>query len=243
MAKRGRKPVSDYKKIGTRVAGELAEKRKAFVKAEKALARAQAAHQELLSEVARLDMLDRCLKAVTEKTAPPQNIKYVYTYPQWVWNPNSGTGWWYNGNGQITLGSQTITGNLQGGSQLYTNCQNSNYTVNNGGPHVTLTGFNSSGSIQSSAPSSLAVNNTGVNLCTTNTGMADFQGTILTSAPGLPKFTSVDGTIKLTNPEYGADGSITVDLTTHAPSEEQEEALKASTKAQKADAEADLVSA
>jgi len=229
--KKVKKHSSKYSKLAAVCSKELAAKKKALVAAEKRLANAQRTHQELLSEVARLDMLDRSLNALIQGTEPPQNVKYVYTYPQWVWYPNNpGSGWWYN-NGTITLGSQTFTGNgsnLQGGSSLYTHAQNSNYTLNNGGPQVTLTGFNSSGSLQTSAPSPVTANN--LTLCT-NTGTAE-------------PFVGATFTMPSTNPVYEADGSITVDLTTHAPSEEQEEALKASTKVKEnADAEANLVSA
>lgn len=79
--------ATKYTKLAAHVTKELNVKKRALVKAEKALSRAQQTHQDLLSEVARLDMLDRSLKAVNEKTTPPQNVKYVYTYPYWVWNP------------------------------------------------------------------------------------------------------------------------------------------------------------
>ena len=147
MAKRGRKPAPiNYKKIAEQCAKELADKKKALVKAEKALASATKNHQELLSEVARLDMAERSMKALVEGTEPPQNIKYVYSYPQWVWNPYS-NGWYWNGNGYTyTIGNahaQTQTyGTLQGGSLLTTgtNCLTTTttpssftYTSNAGG--------------------------------------------------------------------------------------------------------------
>ena len=98
MAKRkGRKPgTTDYKKLATRTAMELADKKKALAKAEKAMATAQKNHTELLSDVARLDMVERSLKALVEGTNPPQNVRYVYSYPQWVWY--GGNGWYWNGN-------------------------------------------------------------------------------------------------------------------------------------------------
>jgi len=197
MAKRGRKPKAfDYKDTAEQCSKELAAKKKALVAAEKRLANAQKTHQELLSEVARLDMLDRSLNALIQGTEPPQNVKYVYTYPQWVWYPNNqGTGWWYN-NGTITLGSQTVVGsNLQGGSQLY---QNSQYTPNNGGPNVTLTGFNSNGG--------LVTNTSG--LCTVNTGTGITDPSVGSSV----MYTSNGG------PNTDAECMV-VDLTTYADME------------------------
>src|SRR5208337_421036 len=93
-------PFSErMKRVSEEVKVDLGSTKKALILVEKRLAKAQAAHQELLSEVARLDMLDRSLKAVNEKTTPPQNIKYIYTYPYWVWTYPSNPGyvtqdWW-----------------------------------------------------------------------------------------------------------------------------------------------------
>jgi hypothetical protein len=157
MAKRGRKPTNaPYKKISTQCANELKEKKAALVRAEKALAKAQKTHTELLSEVARLDMLDRSLKALINGLEPPQNVKYVYTYPQWVWYPN-GTGWWYQTSPTITLSAPTITTtgslgttsnwqgglfsntpNLQGG-QFTSQSQNYNNSVNLSSSNGTMT--------------------------------------------------------------------------------------------------------
>src|SRR5271157_413297 len=101
-----KKRSTKYSKLAAVCSKELAAKKKALVLAEKRLAKAQKTHQELLAEVARLDMLERSLKAVNEGLEPPQNVRYVYSYPQWVWygNPN---GWYWNGNGYTTLQSQT----------------------------------------------------------------------------------------------------------------------------------------
>jgi hypothetical protein len=119
-----KKHSSKYSKLAIVAGKELAAKKTALVRAEKALSKAQRTHQELLGEVARLDMLDRSLKALINGTEPPQNVRYVYTYPQWVWNPSYG--YWYN-NGTVTIGATTpawttSNGNFQGGQQ-YSNLQ------------------------------------------------------------------------------------------------------------------------
>src|SRR5271167_1477277 len=134
-----KKRSTKYSKLAAVCSKELAAKKKALVLAEKRLAKAQKTHQELLAEVARLDMLERSLKAVNEGLEPPQNVRYVYSYPQWVWygNPN---GWYWNGsNYTYTLG------NYQGGSAL---C-NANTQVFN---TVTTTPstFSTAGNIQTS---------------------------------------------------------------------------------------------
>ena len=77
-----KKRSTKYGKLAAVCAKELSAKKAALVRAEKALAKAQKQHTELLSEVARLDMLDRSLKALINGTEPPQNVRYVYTYPQ-----------------------------------------------------------------------------------------------------------------------------------------------------------------
>src|SRR5271163_507636 len=143
-SKTPKKRSTKYSKLAAVCSKELAAKKKALVLAEKRLAKAQKTHGDLLTEVARLDMLERSLKAVNEGLEPPQNIKYVYSYPQWVWNPYS-NGWYWNGNGYTyTIGNaQTQTyGTLQGGSLLTTgtNCLTTTttpssltYTSNAGG--------------------------------------------------------------------------------------------------------------
>ena len=92
-----KKRSTKYGKLAAVCAKELSAKKAALVRAEKALAKAQKSHTELLSEVARLDMLDRSLKALINGTEPPQNVRYVYTYPQWVWQ-GAPYGWWWNGS-------------------------------------------------------------------------------------------------------------------------------------------------
>ena len=107
-----------YAKLATQCSKDLEAKKKALIRAEKTLATAKKNHENLLAEVARLDMLDRSLKALINGTEPPQNIKYVYNYPQWVWYPVQPTPWIYifqyngshyvpNGGGTLLAGSQT----------------------------------------------------------------------------------------------------------------------------------------
>src|SRR5271155_3040219 len=109
-----KKRSTKYGKLAAVCTKELSAKKAALVRAEKAFAKAQRTHTELLAEVARLDMLDRSLKALINGTEPPQNVRYVYTYPQWVWYGNP-YGWYWNGNNySVNLGSQNGY-NFQGG--------------------------------------------------------------------------------------------------------------------------------
>ena len=111
VVKTANKRSTKYTKLAAVCATELAAKKPALVLAEKRLAKAQKGHQELLAEVARLDMLDRSLKALNEGLEPPQNVKYVYTYPQWVWHS---PGWHWGGTayayGTLTTGNQGTAG-------------------------------------------------------------------------------------------------------------------------------------
>lgn len=207
-----------YTKLALVCAKELAAKKKALVAAEKRLAKAQLTHQELLSEVARLDMLDRSLKAVNDKTQPPQNIKYVYTYPQWVWNPyvynvpNNGQ-WtfttqpnWVGYNTPNTSGATGIVngglngGNFQGGSLLTSNGTYSSPTVTctlaNAGDAFT---FTNSGNVQ--------IGGTQTTPC--GTGLPEAGSTLQLDGSGSPNWVSAN------------DGSLVVDLTTHEPYEEK----------------------
>lgn len=132
-AKTPKKRSTKYGKLAAVCSKELAAKKAALVRAEKALAKAQKSHTELLSEVARLDMLDRSLKALINGTEPPQNVKYVYSYPQWVWYGNP-YGWYWNGyTWTVTLGAQNPTyvyGNLQGGQWTNANTVTTTNAVN-----------------------------------------------------------------------------------------------------------------
>src|SRR5271169_2565917 len=140
VAKTPKKRSTKYGKLAAVCSKELTAKKAALVRAEKALAKAQKTHQELLGEVARLDMLDRSLKALINGTEPPQNVRYVYTYPQWVWYGNP-YGWWWNGNTwQVNLGQSNvyqqpytyanINGNFQGGQFTTTNAINTVSSTN-----------------------------------------------------------------------------------------------------------------
>jgi hypothetical protein len=131
-----KKPSSKYSKLLVVAGKELETKKKALIQAERALAKSKQKHEELISEVARLDMVERSLKAIVEGTEPPTNVKYVYNYPQWVWyqpqqfyvpSPYTQPGYWQNGqwtaqpsittcqNADMTSGGlvlNTITSNL-----------------------------------------------------------------------------------------------------------------------------------
>jgi hypothetical protein len=86
-AVKAKKTSTKYSKLLAVAAKELASKKKALVLAERSLGKAKERHEELISEVARLDMVERSLKAIVDGTEPPTNVKYVYSYPQWVWYP------------------------------------------------------------------------------------------------------------------------------------------------------------
>ena len=117
-----KKRSTKYGKLAAVCTKELSAKKAALVRAEKAFAKAQKNHTELLAEVARLDMLDRSLKALINGTEPPQNVRYVYTYPQWVWYGNP-YGWYWNSQPwTLTLGQQNY--NFQGGQSQFHNSVN-----------------------------------------------------------------------------------------------------------------------
>jgi hypothetical protein len=188
-----------YTKLALVCSKELAAKKKALVAAEKRLAKAQQTHQELLSEVARLDMLDRSLMAVNNGTQPPQNIKYVYTYPTWVWNPP----YTYTvpNSGQWTFTTQPNwvgynTPNPSGGTAI-----GSLLTSNSSGlsPMVSCTLANVSGTYTNS--------NMGVNIAQTTPCSNDGSSVVLTSTNSAPQWQNAN------------DGSLVVDLTTHEPYE------------------------
>ena len=206
-----KKRSTKYSKLAAVCSKELAAKKKALVLAEKRLAKAQKTHGDLLTEVARLDMLERSLKAVNEGLEPPQNIKYVYSYPQWVWNPYS-NGWYWNGNGYTyTIGNaQTQTyGTLQGGSLLTTgtNCINTTpssltYTSNAGG---------------------LATCNNVQMSNTVDNGGSGIGSVLSTSGDGTVAWTSTTPTVNMYNSSVSNTADFTVDLSTGAS--ETEEAL------------------
>ncbi len=208
-----KKRSTKYSKLAAVCSKELAAKKKALVLAEKRLAKATKTHQELLQETARLDMLDRSLRAVNEGLEPPQNVKYVYTYPQWVWNP----GYWHNSvpyyqSGQITLGS------YQGGQTLaniQTTGQNSINLSTSGNFPVTTTYTSNSGGIGETT-----VGNAGSVLsCSNSNGIA---WTNATPAYDLNPLATAEAKqfnyMSQSSPD--APGTITVDLSTHAAQDE-----------------------
>jgi hypothetical protein len=199
--------ANKYSKLMLAASKELEAKKKALVKAEKALAKVTKTHQDLLSEVARLDMVERSLKALVEGTEPPHNVRYVYTYPNWVY-PNP-YGWCWNGNGHTyTIGNaQTQTyGTLQGGSLLTTgtNCINTTpssftYTSNAGG---------------------LATCNNVQMSNTVDNGGSGIGSVLSTSGDGTVAWTSTTPTVNLYNSSVSGTADFTVDLSTHATEDE-----------------------
>jgi len=202
-----KKHSSKYSKLALVAAKELAAKKAALVRAEKALAKATKTHQELLGEVARLDMLDRSLKALINGTEPPQNVRYVYTYPQWVWN----NGYWYN-NGTVTIGATqptwtTSNGNFQGGQTC--NLTTAGYNSVATGP-TTFGTLNTAGSnITNSVNSSITVPSSLSSSYSLNSGYADKSNAFTLATPA--SFSDSNPTwqsLSYTNPD------LTVDLST-----------------------------
>ncbi len=192
--------VTKYTKLALVCAKELAAKKKALVQAEKRLAKAQQTHQDLLSEVARLDMLDRSLRAINEKTQPPQNIKYVYTYPQWVWNPpyTFTVPNYIPNSGQWTFTTQPSY--LQGGL----NTPNLGTAIGGSGSLLT-----NSGTFSPTVT------------CTLNSGNVQTVNTVTTGSNNGSDlaFHNGDSNIQWVS-NAPNDGSFVVDLTTHEPYEE-----------------------
>src|SRR5271169_3763647 len=120
VAKTPKKRSTKYGKLAAVCSKELSAKKGALIRAEKAFAKAQKTHTELLAEVARLDMLDRSLKALINGTEPPQNVRYVYSYPQWVWH---GYSHWNGYPWTVTLAGQNGYANFQGGQYTINNAQ------------------------------------------------------------------------------------------------------------------------
>jgi hypothetical protein len=195
VPKTKKKKVTKYTKLALHASKELAGKKKALVAAEKRLAAAQKNHSELLAEVARLDMLDRSLKALIEGTEPPQNIRYVYTYPNWVWYPNQQ---WY------PYGGSTITLNTTGSNGTYQVPTTQTITSNGnfqGGCFSNAVGVSNSGNIST------------FNLATANCGSSDgATGVTLSSTGTAPQWT----TVNMTN----SSPEMVVDLTTGATDDE-----------------------
>jgi len=205
IAAKSKAKTSKYTKLMKAASKELADKKKALIKAEKALATATKNHQEIVQEVARLDMLERSLKALAEGTEPPQNVRYVYNYPQWVWSwpnyyPNGG--YTIPNTGQWTFTTQPPTfGTLTGG-------------LNNGGTGITTSNGQWNGSTVSCT---LANANSGLTL---NSGESLVVNTVATSLSGTNSGQSGQ-VLELNNHgiqwvDAPSDGSFVVDLTTHS---------------------------
>src|SRR5271157_2476116 len=214
-----KKRSTKYGKLAAVCTKELSAKKAALVRAEKAFAKAQKNHTELLAEVARLDMLDRSLKALINGTEPPQNVRYVYNYPQWVWHGNP-YGWWWNGY-TWTLNGQTGTfnnGNIQGG-QFYNSVNTVNTTpsvqtintVVGDAPVITTT----SGSLLTSGSTCFNVN-AGSNLIGHNSSGISLSSAGYGDALSLPStsFTTTNAGIN--------QSEFTVDLSTGALEEDKD---------------------
>jgi hypothetical protein len=212
-----KKRSTKYSKLANQAAKDLAAKKAALVRAEKALSKAQKTHSELLSEVARLDMLDRSLKALINGTEPPQNVKYVYTYPQWVW---AGYPYW-NGSGYTLTVGQTqpsytyatwqnpVSGNLQGGQQ-FSNIQSGQFNLNTTGSNC----FNT----VTTTPAVMSTTNSGTITC----NASSLNGVSLTS--GIPagysepvsNFTLSNAPVQSFTTTTSPEPEFTVDLSTGA---------------------------
>lgn len=209
IAANSKTKTSKYAKLMKAASKELADKKKALVRAEKALATATKNHQEIVQETARLDMLERSLRALVEGTEPPQNVRYVYTYPQWVWSwpnyyntPNYTFTTQPNWVGYNTPNTGIINGgNFQGGSLL-----TSNGTYQS--PTVTCTLANTN-----NGEVFTFINSNNMSLGTQATPCGSglpAAGTVLTS--------DGSGNVRWTNAP--SDGSLVVDLTTYEPYED-----------------------
>ena len=209
-AKTPKKRSTKYGKLAVVAAKELAAKKAALVRAEKALAKAQKTHTELLSEVARLDMLDRSLKALINGTEPPQNVRYVYTYPQWVWQ-GAPYGWWWNG-GTYVYNSVPQYNYTTCGTQFGQNAQQINTinTVAGDAPVFTTTTSNATltglSTITCNASSAGLIGNNSSGISLDNSG----------SIPASFTFNNVQSSIP-SGPSGTAD--LTVDLSTGASEE------------------------
>jgi hypothetical protein len=123
---KNKKKVTKYSKLMLVASKELNTKKKALVAAERALQTAKQRHEDLIAEVARLDMVERSLKALVEGTEPPTNVRYVYNYPQWVWQYQTpySPGYTTSPGYTITCQNSQITGassNFQNGGNLVCN--------------------------------------------------------------------------------------------------------------------------
>jgi hypothetical protein len=177
IASKSKTKGSKYTKLMAAASKELADKKKTLAKAEKDLAAATKNHAELLQETARLDMLERSLKALVDGTEPPTNVKYVYTYPPHYGNPYGGWwggnpyGWWWNG-GTWTLSTTAVPQN-----QNYYTYTNAN--IQQSGQFTTTNATNTINTVTSGAfPSS----SSGAVLNTLNSGWVNSDAGSLSTA-------------------------------------------------------------
>jgi hypothetical protein len=200
-----KKRSTKYSKLAAVCSKELTAKKTALVRAEKAFAKAQKTHTELLAEVARLDMLDRSLKALINGTEPPQNVRYVYNYPQWVWYGNP-YGWYWQQPQTYCYNANT---NFQGGQFTTTNAINTVST-----PATYTSGALSVSSGTSSIDCSSSSGLSGLSL--TNCSLSNAGSLSLnSSAPSSFTMTTTNGpSSSIGQPE------LTVDLSTGATEDE-----------------------
>jgi hypothetical protein len=207
-----KKRSTKYGKLAAVCSKELAAKKAALVRAEKALAKAQRTHTELLSEVARLDMLDRSLKALINGTEAPQNVRYVYSYPQWVWYGNP---YWNGNTWTLTVGSPQTSyvynsgglvggnGNFQGGQFTTTNAINTCGAINNAS---TVTYPATSGNISLSSGTS--------DLSLSSSSLSGLSTTLTSTSSPSYTMTTTNG------PSSSLQSELTIDLSTGATEEE-----------------------
>src|SRR5271157_888792 len=206
-----KKRSTKYGKLAAVCSKELSAKKAALVRAEKAFAKAQRTHTELLAEVARLDMLDRSLKALINGTEPPQNVRYVYNYPQWVWYGNP-YGWYWNGNNySVTLGAQNGY-NLQGGQSQFHNAINTITTPSV--QTITTTAPVGDGLTTTTCGSLLTSGSTVFNnVNTSNLAGLSSNYTMSSASAGMPtSFTTTNGL----SSSISSQAELTVDLSTGA---------------------------
>jgi hypothetical protein len=222
QGKSGKKPSSKYGKLLVVATKELSTKKKALIQAERNLAKVKQTHEELIREVARLDMVERSLKALVDGTEPPTNIKYIYQYPPWVYTPyytvpyipntltlttpptpQSG-GYYLNGNWQSPIQ------NLQMGQSVCT--QNADMSF-----------FNSTGGVSSTTMNTCSVPST-LTMTTPSLTSSSTLTTVATDSTITSGIASCSNNMSWSNGQEG----LVIDLTTHA--EPTEDAIMAELK-------------
>lgn len=208
-----KKKSTKYSKLLVVAEKELGVKKKSLVQAERNLARAKQKHDELIAEVARLDMVERSLKALVDGTEPPTSIRYIYQYPNWIWHNTPYVTYTmpqYGYNTVTTPYTSNLTGVLQGG----------NISVG-----TTTSGAQLGQNLMMNENPNVMVSN-----CFS---MADsnLNNTIFTSS-GCDLTNGSTGTVTFTNPAgtlvhdmsqatQQTDGSMVIDLTTNATEVEE----------------------